>query len=627
MRAAPRPDPASKLKRTMPRRMRWTRTRAPRRTAIPRIHRQEGRVIARPSAAVSLSHMLATVGVVVVIWGVVTIFNLLFSGRIYPHVAINGVPVGGLTRTEALTHLQDTQAARLNDPLTVEVGARTFPVLPASLNARYDLASSVDAAFATARSGSFLFGAWNVLSTLVTGADVPLHGTVDQGAVAHYLATLATQTHVNPRSAVVGVDGVNAVIVQESRPGAQVALAPAQAALSRAVSMHDTTPLALPLQRINSALGHDQAQAVVDQAQMLLSAPIQFRWTVSSPRSWTLSPLNTGRLLTFKPVCRTGSCRFVLSVDAAKLNHAFRQGGVSQSFQRQPSPASFLIYINQDGSAGLRISPDQTGTIIDGTAAAVEIAKQSEPGAGRVIYLQSLPIKASFDTAAATALDLSVNVGRAVLGAASRTEAQRHNAAVAAASIANQTLLVTPGQPFSLDQIVGPLDATRAYSTGLNVVGKENVTGVNGGVEVLASGLLAAAFDAGLPIVERVPYPYLTTGMAPGFDAKIGYSPTLGQKKDRTPNLVFRNTTGHTILVTTYTDQNSGKTGVYLFNAAGYAPAHRKVNGAYTVTGDTAPTIAINPDGSVDVTRSRTVAVGSTTTSDTLHSHYTTLDP
>jgi len=627
MRAAPRPNPSSKLKRVMPRRMRWTRARAPRRVAIPRIYRPKGRVIARPSATVSLSHMLSTVGVVVVVWAVGAVFNLLFSGRIYPHVAINGVPVGGLTQAEALARLQSTQKTRLDEALTVQVGARTFPVVPAALDARYDLASSVDAAFGTARAGSFFFGAWTVLSTIVGGVDVPLRGVVDGSAVTRYLDVLSAQTHVNAQGAVVGIDGVNAVIMREPRPGTQIALAQAYIALSRAVARHDTTPLALPLQRIDSALGHDEAQSVVDEAQMLLSAPIQFRWTVSSPRTWTLSPLNTGRLLVFTPVCRARSCQFILSVDAAKLNRAFQQGGVSQSFQRQPSPASFRLYTNADGSANLRILPDETGTIIDGTAAAAEVAKQSEPGAGRVIYLQSLPIKASFNTAAATALNLSVNVGRALLPAAARTEAQRHNAAVAAFSLANQTLLVGPGKLFALAQTVGPLDATRAYSTGLDVVGKGNITGVNGGVETLASGLLAAAFDAGLPIVERVPYPYLTTSVAPGFDARIGYSSTLGQKKDRTPNLVFRNTTGHAILVTTYPDPLSGKTGVYLFNAAGYVPGRRKVEGAYAVTGDTTPRIVLNPDGSVDVTRSRTITAGSTTRRDSLHSHYTTLDP
>src|SRR5207248_2265223 len=156
---------------------------------VPRLHRPEGRAIARPTARVSLLHLLVTLAVAAVLWGAAALFQTAYAGRIYPHVTIDHVAVRGMTRAEALAALGNTAAARLREPI----------------------------------------------------------------------------------------------------PGRRLDPAGATAALSVAVDTHAAAAVTLPLQPVESALGHAQAEAARARARALLAAPIQFLWTAQSNQLWLLS--------------------------------------------------------------------------------------------------------------------------------------------------------------------------------------------------------------------------------------------------------------------------------------------------------------------------------------------------
>jgi vancomycin resistance protein YoaR len=93
--------------------------------------------------------------------------------------------------------------------------------------------------------------------------------------------------------------------------------------------------------------------------------------------------------------------------------------------------------------------------------------------------------------------------------------------------------------------------------------------------------------------------------------------------RKRGPDLVFRNTTDHPILVMT-SNNGRGGVGVYIFNRPGYAPSHQP--GPYTST-VSAPQVTLNPDGSVDAVITRSVTVRGHTTQDQLASHAVPIDP
>ena len=630
--------PYRELNRRLPRRLRWTRARVPTRQRIPKLHRPEGHEIVRPSARVSLMQLIATLGVVAVIWVLGAIFQTAYAGRIYPHVTIDHVPVGGLTRAGALDALRDTEASRVNAPIFVQAADKSWQVTPARFGARYDSAAAVDRALALAHTGPLFFGGWSEAQTIVNGANVPLSGTHDAAAVSRFVASATRDVYVPPRRAVVGVDGNDVAILHNSVPGRQLDVAGAAAALGAVINTHDATSVALPLQQVESQLGDDKAQAALDQARALLSARVQFLYnnvnTGTTP-PWYLDRAGLLRLLTFTPTCGTRSCRFDLGIDARKLAAAFDRGGVSRHVDRAPTPAYYTLYTNDadPSHAVVRVNQDYAGQTINVDLAAYRILQQADaPASSRTVYIPTLQVTAPFTTAVATALNFNANVGAVALDYSGLDWARQRNLDTAANAITNT--IVQPGHTFSFALIAGPLDATQGYTGGQNMVGPNDITGANGGANLVASAALAAAYNAGLPIDRRVHYPYLNLYTQPGLDAMVGYDARANANghagQGRVPDLVFRNTTNHPVLVMASSVTPGDGTGVvtvYIFNSAGYAPLRQQ--GAYSVDVGT-PQVTLNPDGSVGAVIARSVTINgkvTTTTRDSLSSHYAPIDP
>lgn len=609
----------------LPRRLRWTRARLPTRRRLPRLYRPEGRTLERPSARSSLWHLLTTLGVVAGIWLLGAAFQTAFAGRIFPHITIDHVPVGGMTRAEALAALRDSEAVRVSTPIYAQVGDQILRVTPAQFGARYDIAAAVDRALALARNGPLVVGGWNEASTIINGANVPLSGSHDTAAVARFLAGLARRVYLSPRGALVGVSGGDVAILREAALGHRLDLPGAATALGAVINTHDATAVTLPLQPIASALGHAQAQAAVSHARALLAAPITFVWTANAAnynRSWRLDREGLLRLMTFTPRCAVRTCRFDLGVNTRTLAEAFNRGGVYAKVYRRPANASFTLYAaNDPASTSVHILPATSGLTINVEQAAALILDQGAmPGPGaRTVLLPTLPIAPSFDANDAAALNFTVNVGRGVLHFHGLDWARRDNINVATNVISDT--IVPSGRTFDLAALAGPLTAAGGYIKGQNALGPGDITGVNGGVDQVASAVLGAAYDAGLPVVRRDHYPYLSAFAPPGLDAMVTYSAGKGQRNN--PDLIFRNTTSHPILVMT-SDDGVGGVGVYIFNSTGYAPGRQ--SGAYTSTVGP-PQITLNPDGSVDTVIARTITTNGHTTNDSISSHAVPIDP
>src|SRR5205085_2221217 len=119
------------------------------------------------------------------------LFQTAYAGRIYPHVTVDQVPVGGMTRAEALAALRDAETARLNAPIDVQGAGQHWQVTPAQFGTTYDITAAVDRALALAHTGPFMTGRWNAATTIWSGASVPLTGSHDPAALSRAHALLA----------------------------------------------------------------------------------------------------------------------------------------------------------------------------------------------------------------------------------------------------------------------------------------------------------------------------------------------------------------------------------------------------------------------------------------------------
>ena len=109
-------------------------------------------------------------------------------------------------------------------------------------------------------------------------------------------------------------------------------------------------------------------------------------------------------------------------------------------------------------------------------------------------------------------------------------------------------LLIPPGETFSFNKFLGPVDAINGYRKELVIKQEGTIPEYGGGICQVSTTMFRAALFSGLPIAERHPHSYVVSY----------YSQILGHGLDATiylggPDLKFRNDTEHHILIQTYT--------------------------------------------------------------------------
>jgi vancomycin resistance protein YoaR len=116
-----------------------------------------------------------------------------------------------------------------------------------------------------------------------------------------------------------------------------------------------------------------------------------------------------------------------------------------------------------------------------------------------------------------------------------------HNYTVGASKF--NGVLIKPDETFSFNKTLGPVDASTGYLPELVIKEDKTVPEYGGGMCQVSSTAFRAALNAGLPIVERLYHAYPVQYYKPfGVDATV-YLPK--------PDLVFKNDTGHYILIQT----------------------------------------------------------------------------
>lgn len=104
-------------------------------------------------------------------------------------------------------------------------------------------------------------------------------------------------------------------------------------------------------------------------------------------------------------------------------------------------------------------------------------------------------------------------------------------------------VLIKPDQSFSFIETLGPVDASTGYLPELVIKENKTVPEYGGGMCQVSSTAFRAALNGGLPILERLYHAYPVQYYKPyGVDATV-YIPH--------PDLVFKNDTGHYILIQT----------------------------------------------------------------------------
>ncbi|WP_238457998.1 VanW family protein [Alkalihalobacterium alkalinitrilicum] len=151
---------------------------------------------------------------------------------------------------------------------------------------------------------------------------------------------------------------------------------------------------------------------------------------------------------------------------------------------------------------------------------------------------------------------LDVNIGTYSTHFNPSVEGRSVNIKLSADSI--QHYVLGPGDEFSFNKVVGQRTVERGYREAKEIVNKEFVMGIGGGICQTSSTLFNAIDAAGLQVVERYSH-----------SREIGYVPA---NRDATvswggPDFVFSNPYNFPVILKTHVSLNSGKITVEVFSS------------------------------------------------------------
>ncbi|WP_157069238.1 VanW family protein [Sandaracinus amylolyticus] len=169
------------------------------------------------------------------------------------------------------------------------------------------------------------------------------------------------------------------------------------------------------------------------------------------------------------------------------------------------------------------IVPEREGLTLDvhGTLDALADAMRSGAPEASARILRERPRRTARDLANVR-LDATLGSFETRYSTSPDAAARTHNLRVAAARL--DGLVLMPGETLDFNDVVGERNEANGFRPAPQIAAGELVDGIGGGTCQIAGTLHAAAFFAGLPIVERSPHSRPSTYIWMGLDAVVVYA-------------------------------------------------------------------------------------------------------
>jgi vancomycin resistance protein YoaR len=484
---------------------------------------------------------------ILLITATLLIWQFWHTNRIFSGVQINGVLVGGLTRAQALDELARYRREYPAPAVSLYYGGQQWPIPAAHLQMHADLLGAVNDAYLVGRQGNWVQRTRKQLVALLGGANLQPTVAFDTTMLRQALADIAGQVH------------------RPGRPTRQIGeiTLPAEAGID--VDMEST------LDRLLATLQESASTTLVRTPLAVVEvAPAALPTTVTTTAAAALRPplqLHDDRYglhLALDPVLLSAIVR---EGEPPQIDEeALRQQLAGWAEQLDIAPQNARLRFNAATGGVTVLQQSQVGRQLDieATLSAVRNALTTGGTQAPLVMVEAPP---AVDMNRIAEMGIRELVARGTTFFKGSSAARVHNIRVAAEKF--EGLVIPPGEIFSFNQGVEDVSAANGFEDSLIIWGDQTATGVGGGVCQVSTTVFRAAYNAGLPIVERYNHGYIVDWYgAPGLDATI-FTPTVDFR--------FRNDTGAYLLIEPVVNSAEG---MITFNLYGTKPNRQVSVGA-----------------------------------------------
>lgn len=456
-----------------------------------------------------------------------------FAGDKVPRGSeIAGVEVGGLTRSQAVSRLQEQLGGRDRTPITVTVGDQTQEVTPQQAGLSFDYAGAVDAAGPGA--------SWSPsrLWDYYTGGDDDLEAqvSVDPDRISATVAELGAGFGAEARDGTIRfVDGAPVVFDPVEGQG----LDPEATRDALVEAFRTGSEASLSFTDVDPEIGDEElADALTTQAEPAVSGPVTL---VLAGQEVTLAPADFTRVLRFV----RADDSIALDVRAGMLARLVETAGGGD----EAAPVDARVEIV---SGAPRVVPAQPGTTFPRRQLANAFLKAVvRPAGERRAGVRGKDQAADFTTRDARQLGVREKVSEFTT---TYPYAEYRNVNIGRAAELVDGTLLEPGETFSMNDIVGERTRENGFTEGTIISDGVFKEDLGGGVSQMATTTFNAMFFAGLQDVEHRPHSFYISRYPEGREATLVF-PVL--------DLRFRNDTQYGVVVKSQvTPATTGSEGV-----------------------------------------------------------------
>ncbi|MDQ3900555.1 MAG: VanW family protein, partial [Actinomycetota bacterium] len=423
----------------------------------------------------------SALGVLALIYGI----DVVRSARQVPRgVTVEGVPVGGMSRTAAEQRLREQFEPRASRPITVQAGDVTATLDPRRAGLTLDWPATLD------QAGKQPLNPWTRLASLWRTREVGVVTAENRAALSTAVQALRTQTDREPVEGTIRFAGVQPVPV-EPRTGQHLDVAATTDLVYARWISGGAVHAPVTTQPVRTTAAGIQA-ALHDVVKPAVAGPAT---VTGEGHDAVLQPDVIATALRFAPDSRGG---LTTTIDNPTVIAALNPQ--LESTQRPAKNAEILI----QGGAPV-VLPSVEGRGIDWAASLLPLLDVlHHSGAQRTLAASYITLPPTLSTEQANALGITTQVSTFTTGgfAADSGENIRR--------VAEQVngAIVRPGETFSLNGYTGPRTAATGYvDAGIIDHGRPS-RGIGGGISQFATTLYNATYFAGMTDVEHKEHSY-----------------------------------------------------------------------------------------------------------------------
>jgi len=452
-----------------------------------------------------------------------SLYNLAFTGRIYPHVSVARINLGGKNESEAISFL--SQNLKFPEKVILENNGQDFEITALSIDVSPNLADSARAAFDIHRTGNIIYDFYQRLISLFRKTNLGLRINLNENKLDQLVSVVAGQVESDavPPSLKL-VDGH--VTLNNGVIGYKLDQNLLKAEVGSSFSLSKNSKVNIRLIKIDPTLEEAQANIYLKRGRALTGKILELK---GDTENYSYRGQDLLNLIDPEGSYKKDPITDIVSVVSKNVNHDpensvfIFEGGKVKEFQ--PS---------RDGVA---VKNELLAQMIIGNLRTLEETDEKVASVGIPVDITPPKIK----TGEVNNLGIKELLGRGVSYFAGSIPGRIHNINLAASKF--KGVLVTPGDTLSFNETVSDISTLTGYKQAYIIKEGKTVLGDGGGVCQVSTTLFRATLNAGLPVIERTAHAYRVgyyeQKSPPGIDATV-FGPTVDLKiKNDTPNYLL----------------------------------------------------------------------------------------